>query len=127
MFLMSEIFCYYVQGKCGACWAFSAAGALEGQLKNRTGTFVELSPQQLIDCSHSFGNHGCLGGDMNNAFRYVEKDGIQSEESYPYLTKVSCFFTQFIVVLIYIRKVCSHNCLKRKKLYLSPTNGLFIV
>ncbi|VDO64130.1 unnamed protein product [Schistosoma curassoni] len=77
-----------IQGKCGACWAFSAAGALEGQLKNRTGTFVELSPQQLIDCSHSFGNHGCLGGDMNNAFRYVEKDGIQSEESYPYLTKV---------------------------------------
>ncbi|CAH8487673.1 unnamed protein product [Schistosoma curassoni] len=76
-----------IQGKCGACWAFSAAGALEGQLKNRTGTFVELSPQQLIDCSHSFGNHGCLGGDMNNAFRYVEKDGIQSEESYPYLTK----------------------------------------
>uniref|UniRef100_A0A3Q0KPV9 SmCL2-like peptidase (C01 family) n=1 Tax=Schistosoma mansoni TaxID=6183 RepID=A0A3Q0KPV9_SCHMA len=76
-----------VQGECGACWAFSAAGALEGQLKNRNGPFVELSSQQLIDCSHSFGNHGCLGGDMNNAFRYVEKDGIQSEESYPYLTK----------------------------------------
>ncbi|KAH8850203.1 Cathepsin L-like proteinase [Schistosoma japonicum] len=88
MFIISVISAFVgIQGKCGACWAFSAAGALEGQLKNKTGRFIELSSQQLIDCSHSFGNHGCLGGDMNNAFRYVEKYGIQSEESYPYLTK----------------------------------------
>ncbi|CAH8468754.1 unnamed protein product [Heterobilharzia americana] len=76
-------------GECGACWAFSAAGALEGQLKNKTGYFIELSSQQLIDCSHPFGNHGCLGGDMNNAFRYVESNGIQKEENYPYLKKVN--------------------------------------
>nr|CAH8824643.1 unnamed protein product [Trichobilharzia regenti] len=76
-----------LQGECGACWAFSAAGALEGQLNNKTDHFIELSSQQLIDCSQSFGNHGCLGGDMNNAFRYVESNGIQKEENYPYLNK----------------------------------------
>ncbi|VDQ00931.1 unnamed protein product [Trichobilharzia regenti] len=88
-----------LQGECGACWAFSAAGALEGQLNNKTDHFIELSSQQLIDCSQSFGNHGCLGGDMNNAFRYVESNGIQKEENYPYLNKDTFKFSSRVVHL----------------------------
>ncbi|RZC32524.1 cathepsin L1, partial [Asbolus verrucosus] len=71
--------------KCACCWAFAAAGALEGHNFRKTGRLVELSPQDLIDCSTKQGNEGCAGGLLEPAYEYVRVNpGVDTDSSYPY-------------------------------------------
>jgi len=74
------------QGGCGSCWAFSAVGAAEG-LEKLFGTknLYSFSEQQLVDCAtETYGNDGCSGGLMDNAFRYLMKSGLCLSSDYPY-------------------------------------------
>ncbi|KAI0983616.1 hypothetical protein GJ496_009452 [Pomphorhynchus laevis] len=87
------------QGNCGSCWAFTSIAVLEIQNIRRVGKLVELSEQQLIDCSKNYGNHGCDGGFIDPSFHYIRDNrGINSNQIYPYEAKEgSCRFDSSIV------------------------------
>ncbi|KAL4508147.1 hypothetical protein ABPG72_021520 [Tetrahymena utriculariae] len=77
------------QGQCGSCWAFSTTGALESALilAGQATNSLDLSEQQLVDCSSSYGNQGCNGGLMDSAFKYIKVSQLTTEGNYPYHAK----------------------------------------
>lgn len=71
------------QGSCGSCWAFSTTGALEGAYYLKTGKLVSFSEQELVSCDHV--DQGCNGGLMDNADKWIMKNGgLCTESDYPY-------------------------------------------
>jgi C1A family cysteine protease len=77
------------QGQCGSCWTFSSTGAVEGAWAISTGKLVDLAEQELVDCATgiSYGSHGCNGGQMEGAFKYIIEHGQCALSSYPYTAK----------------------------------------
>ncbi|VDO40379.1 unnamed protein product [Onchocerca flexuosa] len=73
------------QGECGSCYAFTAAAALEGYYKKKKGKLIDLSPQNIVDCSRNYGNKGCTSGTVHASFDFAKEYGIAQESKYPYV------------------------------------------
>lgn len=55
---------------------------------------INLSEQQIVDCSKSYGNNGCSGGLMEYVFKYLAATPSMLEADYPYTAKAStCKYT----------------------------------
>ena len=67
---------------CGSCWAFTSASAIETNWAIRKGKLFNLSQQFFVDCSKTFPNSGCGGGNCGNAF--YDSRLIPLYDEYPY-------------------------------------------
>ena len=98
------------QADCGSCWSFSATGSIEGINAINNGKLLNISEQQLIDCSTDYGNHGCEGGSMDLAFKYAIQNGICSEEEYPYTAEEGqCQDCKNVVNITSFQDITSNN------------------
>uniref|UniRef100_A0A0A9VTD9 Cathepsin L n=1 Tax=Lygus hesperus TaxID=30085 RepID=A0A0A9VTD9_LYGHE len=87
---------------CESSWAFSALGSVVSQLAIKKGLhFPLLSPQNLVDCTRTYilRDDGCEGGWVDDAFQYIQQNGIQSEDDYWYHGyDENCVFNKSLVV-----------------------------
>ncbi|CDW87137.1 UNKNOWN [Stylonychia lemnae] len=75
---------------CGSCYAFSSIGAMESLLLIKNQSLfqgINLSEQQIVDCTIPQGNEGCLGGYELSVYQYTSRTGIATENNYPYIGK----------------------------------------
>ncbi|CAG9860146.1 unnamed protein product [Phyllotreta striolata] len=75
------------QGDCLAGYAFSSADAFSALLFIKHNESVQLSAQELIDCTREYGNGGCRGGEAFASFLYVEEKGLRTASAYPFTGK----------------------------------------
>ncbi|EMS53822.1 Caricain [Triticum urartu] len=76
------------QGACGCCWAFAAAATVESLNKIKGGELVDLSVQELVDCSTGVFSSPCGYGWPKSALAWIKsKGGLLTEAEYPYMAK----------------------------------------
>lgn len=68
---------------CGASYAFAVTSAIESNYLMSQKT-VQLSSQELIDCST---NKGCSGGDNKTALEYILYNKLSDRNEYPFMNK----------------------------------------
>lgn len=95
------------QGQCGSCWAFSTVGALEGRAQLAKNKLVSMSEQELVDCDKV--DSGCSGGLMDNGFKYVEQNGLCTEDSYGYKAQVGSCASKSCTKTVQAGEVTGHK------------------
>lgn len=72
------------QAQCGSCWAFGASEALSDRfcIASNGSIDVVLSPEDLVACDNI--DHGCNGGYLAMAWRYLTNTGIVTDSCFPY-------------------------------------------
>jgi len=86
------------QGECGSCWTFATAETVESHFALSTGALMDLSEQQILDCTPNpkqcGGTGGCEGGTAELAMaRIIAMGGLSAEWTYPYTSYFGQDFT----------------------------------
>ena len=68
------------QGRCGSCWAFSAATALSDRECMHTGRISSRSYQDTLECCTNCGS--CRGGSTLRAFNWFVERGVVTGDEY---------------------------------------------
>lgn len=77
------------QKKCNSCYAFGAIGIVEAKYRQKTGKSIDLSEQEIVDCSKV--NKDCVGGTPSAVMDYIIQNQISFTSKYPYVgEKNSC-------------------------------------
>ena len=77
------------QKKCNSCYALGAIGRAEAKFRQNTGKSIDLSEQEIVDCSKV--NKDCSGGTPSAVMDYIIQNQISFTSSYPYVgEKNSC-------------------------------------
>lgn len=86
-------------GQCAGDYAIVTSEALEGVHAIASQQLIQLSPQQIIDCSNNYGNSGCFGGSVPKSMQYTFKvGGLESEQDYPFTQKEEkCVFNESLI------------------------------
>jgi len=73
------------QLSCGSCWAFSAASAYESSYKIRNHKTIDISEQDMINCS---GAGDCSGGFPHDVYSNMINDNymLSDESTVPYIS-----------------------------------------
>lgn len=72
------------QKVCQACYVFSAIAGLEAAIALKWNVIVQLSEQEIVDCSYSFKNNGCVGGQPAFVYDYALANGLNLQSNYEY-------------------------------------------
>jgi C1A family cysteine protease len=85
------------QGWCGCCWAYGTIFQLEYYYRKKTGTQIDLSVQELVDCNT--GNFACDGGTLSKSMSFQQTWNATPADSYPYIDgKGTCKFASAAAV-----------------------------
>ena len=74
------------QEHCGSCWAFAASEAFSDRVCIASQSKISdvYSPENLFECDK--GDYGCDGGMLSTVWKYLESDGIVTDECLPYVS-----------------------------------------
>jgi C1A family cysteine protease len=72
------------QGQCGSCWDFAGTGTIETFNFVKTGQLINLSEQQVLDCSKG---GSCGGGMPEQAMDWGCRQGLCLTSEYPYTAR----------------------------------------
>ena len=102
------------QGDCGSCYSFGSVGAIEARLNIKYNKKFDLSEQQVVSCSQSYGNNGCKGGISYSVYDYILNNNLGYEEDFNY-----CGCTEQCKEIPKHVKISNYN-----SVYLNMTNAI---
>jgi hypothetical protein len=78
------------------CYVFSAIDSITSLYMKKYNQMLNISIQEVVDCSSAWGNVGCFGGSMENVFRYAwNQNGFTTESMYPYTATINVLILNF--------------------------------